>query len=132
MPHMQCRSFAFDVLQRPLRLDQARSRLQQSQAAGKWCRHIACRAAGTTSQTQVQQQADQQQQNGAQNGARLIQRVPADQYTEQAYLTARTRRIAQHFPDALGIDDFLNRLEIALFAYGFTGQNSIGGGGAAH
>ncbi len=48
------------------------------------------------------------------------------QYTEQAYLTARTRRVAQHFPTALGLDDFLNRLEIALFAYGFTGENCIG------
>ncbi|EIE22504.1 hypothetical protein COCSUDRAFT_16853 [Coccomyxa subellipsoidea C-169] len=47
------------------------------------------------------------------------------QYTEQAYLTARTRRVAQHFPTALGLDDFLNRLEIALFAYGFTGENCI-------
>lgn len=47
-------------------------------------------------------------------------------YAEQAYLTARTRRIAQHFPTAIGVDDFLNRLEVALFAYGFTGDNSIG------
>ncbi|KAK9915041.1 hypothetical protein WJX75_004010 [Coccomyxa subellipsoidea] len=29
------------------------------------------------------------------------------------------------FPSALGLDDFLNRLEIALFAYGFTGENCI-------
>lgn len=49
-----------------------------------------------------------------------------DQYAEQAYLTARARRIAEHFPTAIGVDDFLNRLEIALFAYGFTGDNSIG------
>ncbi len=48
------------------------------------------------------------------------------QYAEQAYLAARSRRIAQHFPTAIGVDDFLNRLEIALFAYGFTGDNSIG------
>ena len=70
---------------------------------------------------------------------------------EQAYLTARTSRICECFPGSLGMDDFLTRLgstltphvspalqtsaatflvllrlEIALFAYGFTGENSIG------
>lgn len=61
-------------------------------------------------------------------GNQLIGRQPPKvyQYTEQAYLTARTRRVAQKFPSALGLDDFLNRLEIALFAYGFTGENCIG------
>ena len=54
------------------------------------------------------------------------QKSTLDQYAEQAYLTARTRRIAKHFPTAIGVDDFLNRLEVALFAYGFTGDNSIG------
>ena len=46
-------------------------------------------------------------------------------YVEVAYLTGRTRRITQHFPSALGIDDFLHRLEIALYAYGFKSENSI-------
>lgn len=46
-------------------------------------------------------------------------------YTEVAYLTGRARLVGQHFPTALGIDDFLHRLEIALFAYGFNGDNSI-------
>ena len=64
-----------------------------------------------------------QQQTGVQP---LIGRQKVDMYAEQAYLTARTRRIAQHFPTAIGVDDFLNRLEVALFAYGFTGDNSIG------
>ncbi|CAK0781496.1 hypothetical protein CVIRNUC_005388 [Coccomyxa viridis] len=63
-----------------------------------------------------------QQQTGLQP---LIGRQKVDMYAEQAYLTARTRRIAQHFPTAIGVDDFLNRLEVALFAYGFTGDNSI-------
>ena len=54
------------------------------------------------------------------------QKVTSDLYAEQAYLTARSRRVAKHFPTAIGVDDFLNRLEIALFAYGFTGDNSIG------
>ena len=59
-------------------------------------------------------------------GQPLIARQKADLYAEQAYLTARARRVAKHFPTAIGVDDFLNRLEVALFAYGFTGDNSIG------
>lgn len=49
-------------------------------------------------------------------------------YAEVAYLTGRNRVVASHFPTALGIDDFLHRLEIALYAYGFHGDNSIGKG----
>ncbi len=65
--------------------------------------------------------------NGASAGGQpLIARQKPDLYAEQAYLTARARRIAKHFPTAIGVDDFLNRLEVALFAYGFTGDNSIG------
>ena len=47
-------------------------------------------------------------------------------YTEVAYLTGRSRVVADHFATSLGIDDFLHRLEIALYAYGFNGDNSIG------
>ena len=70
--------------------------------------------------------------NGAAQGGAGAQpligrpKVASDLYAEQAYLTARARRVAKHFPTAIGVDDFLNRLEIALFAYGFTGDNSIG------
>jgi len=46
-------------------------------------------------------------------------------YTEVAYLTGRAKVVNQHFPTALGIDDFIHRLEIALYAYGFNGDNSI-------
>ena len=47
-------------------------------------------------------------------------------YAEVAYLTGRTMVVTDHFDSALGIDDFLHRLEIALFAYGFNGDNAIG------
>lgn len=33
--------------------------------------------------------------------------------------------VAKHFPSALGVDDFIARLEMALAAYGFTGDNAI-------
>lgn len=46
-------------------------------------------------------------------------------YTEMAYMTGRAKVVNGHFPSALGIDDFLNRLEIALYAYGINGDNSI-------
>ncbi|KAJ9519299.1 hypothetical protein QJQ45_023098, partial [Haematococcus lacustris] len=35
------------------------------------------------------------------------------------------RCVAQHFPSALGVDDFMARLEVALSGFGFTGENSI-------
>jgi hypothetical protein len=35
-------------------------------------------------------------------------------------------QVAKHFPLALGVDDFMARLEMALAAYGFTGDNAIG------
>ncbi|KAL4436585.1 hypothetical protein ABPG75_003724 [Micractinium tetrahymenae] len=46
-------------------------------------------------------------------------------FCEVAYLSGRSHLVSQHFPGALGADDFLARLEIALFAYGFSGDNSI-------
>lgn len=44
---------------------------------------------------------------------------------EVSYLSGRSARVCQHFPQALGVDDFLNRAEVALYAFGFTGDNSI-------
>jgi hypothetical protein len=49
-------------------------------------------------------------------------------YAEVAYLTGRAKVVTQHFNTALGMDDFMNRLEIALFAFGFHSDNSIGAG----
>jgi hypothetical protein len=46
-------------------------------------------------------------------------------YTEVAYMTGRAKVVSGYFPSALGIDDFLHRLEIALYAYGFNGDNAI-------
>ena len=48
-----------------------------------------------------------------------------ESHTEDIYLAARTREIRKHFPTALGVDDFLSRLEVSLFSYGFTGENAI-------
>ncbi|KAL4520247.1 hypothetical protein Ndes2526B_g01226 [Nannochloris sp. 'desiccata'] len=58
------------------------------------------------------------------NGARFPQEKVRG-YAEVAYLTGRTKIVANEFPTALGIDDFLHRLEIALYAYGFNGDNAI-------
>lgn len=43
----------------------------------------------------------------------------------QTYLTARHKSVLKHFPGALGVDDFMARVEVALCGYGFTGANSI-------
>ena len=45
---------------------------------------------------------------------------------ERAYLSQRAKHVTDHFPGALGVDDFLSRVEIALFDLGFSGENSIG------
>lgn len=44
---------------------------------------------------------------------------------EQAYLACRADVVRRHFPTALSADDFFHRLEVALHAFGFTGENSI-------
>ena len=46
--------------------------------------------------------------------------------SEQAYLEHRTRLVRRSFPHALGVDDFMQRVEVALHAFGFSGDNSIG------
>lgn len=48
-----------------------------------------------------------------------------DDYAASAYLTARAKVVNESFEGALGIDDFINRVEIALYSFGFSGDNSI-------
>ncbi|GBF93708.1 hypothetical protein Rsub_06811 [Raphidocelis subcapitata] len=45
--------------------------------------------------------------------------------SRDAYFTRRHELVLRHFPNALGIDDFMSRVEIALSAHGFRGDNSI-------
>ncbi|GBF99461.1 hypothetical protein Rsub_11947, partial [Raphidocelis subcapitata] len=45
--------------------------------------------------------------------------------SRDAYYTRRHEIILRHFPSALGVDDFMSRVEIALSAHGFRGENSI-------
>ncbi|GAB4818999.1 hypothetical protein N2152v2_006045 [Parachlorella kessleri] len=54
------------------------------------------------------------------NGAAL-----AKEDVEVQYLTKRAADVTRHFPSALGVDDFMSRLEIALFQHGFQNDNSI-------
>lgn len=44
---------------------------------------------------------------------------------DQSNLNQRHMNITSHFPTALGVDDFMARLEVALSGFGFTGENSI-------
>nr|AXF41559.1 LCI520 protein [Chlorella sp. ArM0029B] len=46
---------------------------------------------------------------------------------EVEYLTGRAAMVQKHFDSAIGADDFIQRVEMALYAFGFTGENSIGG-----
>ena len=43
-----------------------------------------------------------------------------------AYYGSRAATVREHFPKALGEDDFVSRSEVALDAFGFNGENSIG------
>ncbi len=45
---------------------------------------------------------------------------------EVRYLTKRAKHVTDNFDSALGVDDFMQRLEIALWGYGFRNDNSIG------
>lgn len=38
----------------------------------------------------------------------------------------RHRQVLNHFPTALGVDDWIARVETALAGFGFTGDNTIG------
>jgi hypothetical protein len=46
--------------------------------------------------------------------------------SRDAYFTRRHELVLRQFPNALGVDDFISRVEIALSAHGFRGDNSIG------
>ena len=46
--------------------------------------------------------------------------------SREEYMTRRHELVLRHFPTALGVDDFVSRVEIALSAHGFRGDNSIG------
>jgi hypothetical protein len=41
-------------------------------------------------------------------------------------LVCRHASVQELYPDALGVDDFIARVETVLSGYGFTGENSIG------
>lgn len=50
--------------------------------------------------------------------------IPAEDVLSM-YLGGRFNKITEHFPSALGVDDYMARVEIALHTYGFTGHNTI-------
>ena len=39
---------------------------------------------------------------------------------------ARVNKVQEQFGNAMGADDFMQRVEMALYAFGFNGDNSIG------
>ena len=39
---------------------------------------------------------------------------------------ARANKVQEQFGNAMGADDFMQRVEMALYAFGFNGDNSIG------
>lgn len=51
--------------------------------------------------------------------------APPDSNVELKYFSQRMSDITKHFPSAINMDDFLARVEVALCAHGFRGDNSI-------
>lgn len=60
-----------------------------------------------------------------QNATRPLPVTPVQRPTPEN-LTERYAAVLKHFPNALGVDDFIARVEVALCYFGFTGDNTIG------
>ena len=60
-----------------------------------------------------------------QNAARPLPAAPITRPTP-GDVNNRYAAILKHFPSALGVDDFIARVEVALCYFGFTGDNTIG------
>lgn len=45
---------------------------------------------------------------------------------EHQYFALRTQKVQKYFADAMGVDDFVARVEMELCRHGFSGENSIG------
>jgi len=50
---------------------------------------------------------------------------PELQHNRKAYINERIDVVTKHFPNAIGMDDFLFRTEVMLRRFGFTADNSI-------
>ncbi|GIL65559.1 hypothetical protein Vafri_19309 [Volvox africanus] len=60
------------------------------------------------------------------NGAPAPVPVPVEEEVDLAkHMQDRHAHILRFFPTALGVDDFMARVEIALAGFGFTGDNTI-------
>jgi hypothetical protein len=65
----------------------------------------------------------------ARAGATAVAPAKTEQFSTQnrdEYFTRRHEVVQRYFPTSLGVEDFGSRVEIALSAFGFNGNNSIG------
>jgi hypothetical protein len=51
---------------------------------------------------------------------------PSHGSAEESYLALRQNILGRYFPDAVGADDFVARIEMELCQHGFTSENTIG------
>jgi hypothetical protein len=95
------------------------------------------RASSYHSNWRTQSVAVVQQNNGNGNGASSLvpkqmaqaaRPLPAQPIARPTPgdLNNRYASVLKHFPSALGVDDFIARVEVALCYFGFTGDNTIG------
>ena len=54
-----------------------------------------------------------------------IQYLP-DFISTHVNVLCRTDAVSSHFPNSMLLDDFVHRLEVALYGHGFSADNTIG------
>jgi hypothetical protein len=97
---------------------------------------VTVRASSYHSNWRTQSVAVVQQNNGNGNGASSLvpkqmaqaaRPLPAQPIARPTPgdLNNRYASVLKHFPSALGVDDFIARVEVALCYFGFTGDNTI-------
>ncbi|GLC33492.1 hypothetical protein PLESTB_000080900 [Pleodorina starrii] len=59
------------------------------------------------------------------NGSPVAVPAPMEEVDLAKHMQDRHAHVLRYFPTALGVDDFMARVEIALAGFGFTGDNTI-------
>mmetsp|Transcript_20930 Transcript_20930/g.54554 ORF Transcript_20930/g.54554 Transcript_20930/m.54554 type:complete len:482 (+) Transcript_20930:98-1543(+) len=97
---------------------------QAALAAQLQAQQAATQAALLAQQNQIQAAQAQQLAHALQK-AGMTGGSAAPKPVSSTSLEERMKAVQQHFPTALPVDDYMNRVELALSQLGFTGNNTI-------
>lgn len=127
---MQMQSSAFS-LQAPSRRNRPANAVGKSCCSSGFCSHMQ----KNVTQVASFNQHAQKQQRGVFSGSRSHSVVvqasvaapprPVASTEKRTTLAQRHATLLEHFPSAMGVDDLMGRVEVALAGFGFTGDNSI-------